>query len=129
MSLLRTFGALVAGAIAWEAVVVLATLMGRLAWPAYAAVEEPRVFTLDMLLSRLAVGSLATLAFGAMVSWVTRGETKSTRMVILAWLLFSVVDHIIVWDQFPVWYHLVYLAYIVPLTLLGGRIARQVTGR
>lgn len=129
MSLVRTIGALVAGAITWEAVVALATLLGRLVWPAYSAVEEQRIFTMDMLLSRLAVGALATLAFGFVVSWVTKGEAKSMRLVIFAWLLFSVADHIIVWQQFPVWYHLFYLAYIIPLALLGGRIKRRVTGQ
>lgn len=129
MSLLRIIGAVVAGVITWEAVVALATLMGRLVWPAYAAVEEQRVFTMDMLLSRLAVGALATLAFGIVISLVTRGDAKSIRLIIFAGLLFSVVDHIIVWDQFPAWYHLLYLAYIVPLALLGGRIKRQITGQ
>jgi hypothetical protein len=127
--LVRTISALVAGAISWEAVVALATLLGRLVWPAYAAVEEQRIFTMDMLLSRLTVGALATLAFGMVVSWVARDEMKSIRLVIFAWLLFSVADHILVWDQFPVWYHLLYLAYIVPLALLGGRIKRRVSGQ
>ena len=27
------------------------------------------------------------------------------------------------WDQLPIWYHLVFLAALVPLTLLGGRWA------
>lgn len=127
MSLVRIIGAAVAGAITWEAVVAVATLMGRLVWPAYAAVEEQRIFSMDMLLSRLAVGALATLAFGIVISLVTKGDTKSIRLIVFAGLLFSVVDHIIVWDQFPVWYHLLYLAYIVPLALLGGRIERRIT--
>jgi hypothetical protein len=125
LSLVRTISALVAGAISWEAVVAMATLLGRLVWPAYSAVEEQRIFTLDMLVSRLAVGALATLAFGFVAAWVTNGETKSMRLVIFAWLLFSVVDHIIVWEQFPVWYHLFYLAYIIPFALLGSRIKRR----
>lgn len=129
MSSVRPIGALVLGAVTWEAVVALATLMGRLVWPDYAAVETQRVFTVEMLLTRLVVGALATLAFGIVASWVTRGEMKSFRLVIFTWLLFSVVDHIIVWDQFPVWYHLLYLAYIVPLALVGGRIKLQIIGK
>jgi hypothetical protein len=27
-----------------------------------------------------------------------------------------------VWDDYPVWYHLLYLTYIVPLAWLGGRL-------
>jgi hypothetical protein len=27
------------------------------------------------------------------------------------------------WDKFPVWYHMTFLLSLVPLTYLGGRIA------
>ena len=40
-------------------------------------------------------------------------------------MTFSVVDHYMVWDQFPIWYHLLYLAYIVPIAMLGARMVRQ----
>ena len=113
---------MVAGVVAWEAVVLLATFAGRLVWPAYALVEKQREFALDMLLSRLAVGAFATLAFGAVVAWVTRGEKRTIHVIIALGLLYSVVDHITVWDQFPVWYHLLYLAYLVPLAMLGGQL-------
>ncbi len=120
--LLITGAALIAGALAWEAVVLLATFAGRLVWPAYAVVEEQREFALDMLLSRLAVGAIATLAFGAVLAWVARGDKRTIYIVVALGLLLSVVDHITVWDQFPVWYHLLYLAYVVPLAMLGGRM-------
>ena len=123
--MIRAIVAIVAGAITWKAVVMLATLLGKFVWPAYAAVEEQRVFDLEMLFSRLTVGAVATLAFGAVVAWVAQGDQKTIRMIILAWLLYSVVDHITVWDQFPIWYHLLYLAYVVPLALLGSRIIRR----
>jgi hypothetical protein len=122
---LRTIGAIVAGAVAWEAVVLLATLAGRLVWPAYAAVETRRSFALDMLLSRLAVGALATLVFGVVVAWVARSDRRMIRVILALWLTYSVVDHYLVWDQFPVWYHLVYLVYIVPLVLLGEKLAQR----
>lgn len=129
MNWIRTIGAAVAGAITWEAVVAGATLLGRVVWPDYAAVEVQRIFTMDMLVSRLAVGALATLAFGIVIGLVTKGDAKSIRLIVLAGLLFSIVDHIIVWDQFPVWYHLLYLAYIVPVALLGCRIERRIASR
>jgi hypothetical protein len=126
--MIRAVGAIVAGAVAWEAVVLLATLAGRLVWPAYAAVETERTFALDMLLSRLAVGALATLAFGAVVAWGVRGDTRMFRVILGLWLTYSVVDHYLVWDQFPVWYHLTYLAYIVPLALVGENLMRRAKG-
>jgi hypothetical protein len=128
LSVIRGVGAIVAGAVAWEAIVLLATLAGRLVWPAYAAVETERIFTLDMLLSRLAIGALATLVFGAVVAWVALGEKRMIRVILALWLTYSIVDHYLVWDQFPVWYHLVYLIYIVPLVLLGERLTQRAKG-
>ena len=120
--MIRAIGAMIAGALAWEAVVLLATFAGRLVWPAYAVVEKQRAFALDMLLSRLAVGAIATIVFGAVVAWVARGDKRTIQFIIALGLLFSVVDHYLVWDQFPVWYHLVYLAYLVPLAMLGSHL-------
>ena len=125
--MIRAIGAMIAGAVAWESVVLLATFAGRLIWPAYASVEKHREFALDMLLSRLAVGAIATLAFGAIVMWVARGDRRTVHAIIALGLLFSVVDHYTVWDQFPIWYHLVYLAYIVPVAMLGARLVRRDT--
>lgn len=123
--MIRAIGALIAGALAWEAVVLLATFAGKLIWPAYALVESQREFALDMLLSRLAIGAFATIVFGYVVAWVTRGDKKTIYVIIALWLLYSVVDHYLVWDQFPVWYHLCYLAYLVPLAMLGSRLVIQ----
>lgn len=125
MSALRAVGALVAGAVAWKAVVMLATLAGERVWLAYAAVEEQRIFTLDMLLSRLAVGALATLVFGAVAAWVARGDARTVRVILFVWLIYSIVDHYSVWSDFAVWYHLVYLAYIAPLALLGAQLVER----
>ncbi len=128
MSPIRAFGALVAGALVWEAIVILSTLAGRLVWPEYSAVEELRVFTLDMLFSRLMVGAIATVAFGAVVAWVVRDDKRTFGVVLALWLAYSVVDHYFVWDQFPAWYHLLYLAYIVPLAALGRKLVGRYIG-
>ncbi len=123
--MIRAFAALIAGALAWKAIAALFTLAGKLIWPAYAAVEVQRTFTLEMLATRLMVGALATMAFGAVAGWVARSEQRAFFMALAAWMAFSVVDHYVVWVQFPVWYHLLYLAYIVPFAMLGERLIQR----
>lgn len=127
-SVIRAIAALIGGVLAWKAVAELATLLGRLVWPAYAAVETQRVFTLDMYLLRLTVGALATIVFGAVVAWIARGERRTLYLIIAAWMIYSVADHYIVWDQFPIWYHLIYLAYVAPLALIGGKLVERASG-
>jgi len=57
----------VAGLAAWIAVVAVAGLIMRSSWPAYARVADAMTFTLPMMLARLSIGAVATLAAG----WVT----------------------------------------------------------
>jgi len=37
-------------------------------------------------------------------------------------LVAFIPEHVSLWDKFPVWYHLTFLASLVPLTYLGGTI-------
>jgi hypothetical protein len=126
MNEIRALGALAAGFLGWKAVATLAAMLGEVVWPAYAAVEQQRVFTLDMYLTRLGVGALANIVFGIAATFVAGGDRRLIRVVLAMWLTYSIVDHYLVWDQFPVWYHLVYLGYIVPLVLLGEALIRRI---
>lgn len=119
----RTFGAIVAGLLAFVVVAVTCWFAAHTGWPAYAVVEKPLAFTLDMQITRLAVGMIATLATGAVASWLDRGVMRTVLITGIALLVISLVDHYYVWDQYPVWYHLVYLGYLLPLTLLGAQLA------
>jgi len=35
-------------------------------------------------------------------------------------LVAFIPQHVMLWDKFPVWYHLTFLLSLVPLTYLGG---------
>jgi hypothetical protein len=118
----RKIGAIVAGLSAFAIVALTCWFAAHTGWPAYAAVEKQHAFTLDMQITRLAVGMLATLATGAVASRLDRGAKQTVLLTGIVLLLISLVDHYYVWNLYPVWYHLVYLGYLVPLTLLGGRL-------
>jgi hypothetical protein len=123
----RKIGAILAGLLVFAVVALAFWFAAHTGWPAYAEVEKQRAFTLDMQITRLAVGMLATLAAGAAASCLDHGVKQTVLLTGMVLLLISVVDHIYIWDQYPVWYHLVYLAYLVPLTLLGGHLARTMS--
>jgi hypothetical protein len=116
----------VAGLVAWIAVIVVAGLIMRSTWPAYATVADAMTFTLPMMLARLSIGALATLAAG----WVTAAIAPLSMLVRLMpgliLLVAFIPQHIALWNRFPVWYHLTFLLSLVPLTYLGGMLS---TGR
>jgi hypothetical protein len=60
---------------------------------------------------------------------VGRGAKQAVLMFGILLLLISTAEHIRIWEQYPVWYHLFYLAYLMPLTVLGGRLIKPSAGR
>jgi hypothetical protein len=73
-----------------------------------------------MMIARLAIGAVATLATG----WATATITRSTlaRALPGALLLAAFIpEHISLWQKFPVWYHLTFLASLLPLNFAGGK--------
>jgi hypothetical protein len=108
--------------IAWFVVATIGNLAIRLSWPEYVAVEKSMDFSLAMMLVRLALGAVCSLAAGATAAWIARGHGAVVKGAgILLTLLFIPV-HYTLWDKFPLWYHAVFLISLFPLTLLGASL-------
>ncbi len=123
--MMRIIGAVVAGLLLWVALEALLHQSALLVWPNYAAAAPTRNFDLSMLVARLLSGALVTLIVGATVARIGGRERKAIPVFALALLLIAVAHHLqpSVWSAYPLWYHLAFWAYLVPLTLLGGRRA------
>lgn len=118
----RAIGAIIAGLLLWAAIGGLLILVLRLTWPAYEAAHPARDFTFAMLIVRLMIGAAATLGAGALVQ---RLSITSGRIVLIFGTLLLLGSSFVhfqepTWSKYPVWYHLVYLGYLLPLALLGG---------
>jgi hypothetical protein len=115
--------AVIAGLAVWVIVTTTAGAIMRAAWPDYAAVADAMTFTLPMMLARLSIGGLATLAAGWVAAVVSRRSALASAMTGLTLLVLFIPQHMMLWARFPVWYHLSFLLSLVPLTYLGGRLA------
>src|ERR1700737_3528095 len=112
----------VGGLMVWFAAAVVAGVVLRSLWPEYVAASGDMSFTLSMKLTRLSIGAVTTFAAGAVTAFI--GRSGWTAMVTGALLLLIFIPlHIGLWDKFPVWYHLTFLTSLVPLAVVGGRIA------
>jgi hypothetical protein len=119
----KTLVAIVAGLIAWFAIALGLGYVMRMSWAAYAAVADAMTFTLPMMLARLTLGVLATLVGGWLVSRIAMHRTAAPLIFGAALLAIFIPEHIQLWSNFPIWYHLFFLSSLIPLALLGGRIA------
>ena len=123
--MLRRIGAIVASLAVFAVLEYGAGQVAKAIWPAYALAAPTRAYTLEMLLSRLGAGALATLAAGALSAKIDRGAQQAALMFGIALLVISVLWHIKIWDQYPMWYHLGWFVCIVPFSALGGRLTTR----
>ena len=101
----------------------------RVAWPDYALAEPEKAYTLMMLLVRLVIFS-AMIAATAGVATIVAGDRRVAWIVGGLILALSLPPHLYpgyVWDDYPAWYHLVYLFSILPIAVCSGRWVRRVS--
>lgn len=112
----------VGGLVAWMVVVNVLGLIMRLSWPAYAQVAAAMTFTLAMLIARLSISAVATLAMGTVTASIAPRSMFVWILPGVLLLLMFIPVHVNLWPRFPVWYHLTFLLSLVPLTYAGARL-------
>ncbi len=128
----KLLGAAVAGIVVWFVVATVIDRGMRAAWPAYAEVWVAMTFTTPMLVARLLIGAVCSVVGGLSAGAIARqGRRGATTLVVLLLLVF-VPEHVHLWDRFPVWYHVIFLASLAIGPLVGARLIRgrsEQTGR
>lgn len=120
--MIRNIGAIIAGLVAW---VIIGTLLDRgmrLFWPDYAAAVPVMVFTLPMMFARLTEGAITTAAGGLVNRLIARTSLWPAAVQGVVILLLFLPGHYKLWHNFPIWYHLTFLGYLVPLTVVGAAL-------
>jgi hypothetical protein len=122
--MLRKAGAVIWGLFAWVVVSSIGDRLLRFGWAAYAAAEPVMTFTLGMMGARLLLGAVSTLVAGFVTGYIC-DKHRGTVLVTGAFLLLLFLPvHYALWSKFPVWYHLVFLGSLVPLTWAGAELRR-----
>ncbi|MGC1323797.1 MAG: hypothetical protein WA849_16575 [Candidatus Udaeobacter sp.] len=115
----KTFAAILAGLVTWVLVASILNFPLRAWWPHYHEAETAFSFTLGMKLARLALGAAASLCGGFVAAWIANGQAAAVSLGFLLLALF-IPNHYLLWNKFPVWYHLTFLVSLFPLTVLGA---------
>src|SRR5262245_41703454 len=119
----------VAGLVAWLIIVLVVGEIMRRSWPAYASVADAMTFTLPMMIARLSIGALATLAAGLVTAAIVPQSTIARLLPGVLLLVGFIPQHIMLWDKFPIWYHFTFLLSLVPLTYFGGTLTSHTPSR
>jgi hypothetical protein len=121
----RTLGSIVAGLVAWTAVVTILNFGLRAAIPGYHAAEATLQFTMVMKIGRLTEAAFSSLAAGAIVGWIDPARKWAPWAAGLIVLAAFLPIHVKLWHSFPAWYHLAFLVPIAPLFALGAALVRK----
>jgi hypothetical protein len=116
----RWVASVLVGLVAWICVATAVNFVLRVSWPDYAAVEKSMIFTLDMQVARLLTGAFASLCAGFTAAAIAKGSGTPVMALAVVLVLLFIPVHYALWDRFPIWYHLVFLASLIPATLFGA---------
>jgi hypothetical protein len=114
--------AVVAGAVVWAALWVGGTKGAQAAFPETLDPTRPLTHT-GFLLAYIAYSVVLSVLAG----WVTAAVQRE-RPLPAVWILatlqlaLGIFAEVSYWSLLPVWYHLVFLALIVPATVGGGML-------
>jgi|SRR5581483_3015996 len=127
-AIFKTVGPVIAALVTWFFVATVLNLALRAWWPHYHEAETTFNFTLAMKLSRLVLGAISSLGAGFVAAWIGKAQTRAATITGIVLLGLFIPGHYLLWNKFPVWYHLTFLVSLLPLTLLGAALNHK-TGR
>ena len=124
-AIFKTIGAAIAALVTWFFVATVLNLALRASWPHYHEAETAFNFTLAMKLARLVLGAASSLGAGFVAAWIGKGRMRAATLTGIVLLGLFIPNHYLLWNKFPVWYHLTFLVSLLPLILLGAALNRR----
>jgi hypothetical protein len=122
----RPLASLVVGCAGGVACAAVGFTILRALWPAYAAAEPEKAYTLAMLVSRLILGALSIAGAAGITTIIAGDNGRAAYWLGGVALLISLPIHLYYeWSSYPIWYHIVYLSYLVPIAGLSARVAEE----
>jgi hypothetical protein len=106
----------------WFALALPGNQLVFLVYPAALDGQTP----LGFLLLSLVASAIYTFAAGAICCWIAKPDFKRIGLLAaLVLLAFGVFTQIVYWDVLPIWYHLVAIAFIVPVAMAGANLVTR----
>jgi len=123
----------IAGFVAWSVLWIGSDQVLIMASPSWYAIHQDN-FQLAMtnqdpfkpdttiLIMNLVRAVIISIMSGFLAAFIA-GENRRTPLILGVLLLaVGLLVEIMAWNYLPIWYHLVFLAMLIPFTVLGGRL-------
>ncbi|MBK7596973.1 MAG: hypothetical protein IPJ07_00045 [Acidobacteria bacterium] len=132
-TMVRNVLGFITGFFAWSIVWVGSEKVLSAIWPEWygahqlafeAAVANGGQFTADttILLMNIVRGSIISVMSGFLAALIA-GENKRSPLI-LSFLLvaFGILIVVLSWPFVPIWYHVIFTALLIPMTIIGGKL-------
>ncbi len=86
--------------------------------------NQPFVPDATILILGLIRSVIFSLASGYIAATIAHENAKSTVGLGVLLLAFGIFIQSIFWDYVPLWYHVPFLALLIPMTILGGKLKK-----
>jgi hypothetical protein len=89
-----------------------------------AAIENGIQFTADttMLLTHIVLGSIVSVISGFLAAMIAGGNKRAPLALGFLLLAFGLLKAAMSWPYAPIWYHLIFTALLLPMTIVGGKL-------
>jgi hypothetical protein len=121
----RAILAVIAGAAVWAALWIGGTRAAQAAFPSVLA-EGQRITNMGALLGLILYSVPLSILAGYITATVMgKDPMPSVWALAVLQLIFGIIAEVSAWSLAPVWYHVVFLALVVPATVYGGKLRRR----
>ena len=133
--MLRVILGIVVGFIAWSILWVGSDQLLAVLSPAWygahqaafdKAMFNKEPFTPDntIVILHLVRSVIISIMSGFLAAVIARGNRNAPLGLGILLLAVGVLFEVMAWNYLPIWYHLAFLALLVPMTILGGRLKK-----
>jgi hypothetical protein len=117
--MLREIGGVVGGVVVWFLIASVGDHGLQVMWPGYSEAEVTKTFTVGMMVARLFLGAISSFCAGFAAAWITNRSMFAIK-ALASVLVVMFLPVITLWEHFLPFYHVIFLASLAVITLLGG---------
>lgn len=133
--MLRIILGVAAGFIAWSIMWVGSQQVLVMLWPEWYGAhqiafekatfnKEPFAWDTTILVTNLVRLTIVSILSGFLAAVIAGENKRSTLILAILLFAFGAVVTALTWSLLPIWYHILLLLLLVPMTILGGKLKK-----
>ena len=77
-----------------------------------------------ILLMNIVRGSIVSVISGFLAALIAGENRRSPLILVVLLVAFGLVIVAMSWSYVPLWYHIIFTALLVPMTMVGGKLKK-----